>query len=211
MKNKTEESIPHTDVSGNSESQVADAYDSLAIENLRMNQAELDRPAVKPALLTIQIRSPDRLEFIRVHPREDYRVGPVAFIELRGRREIYLVDPRFKSELKPREYWIGELFLATNRLGKPFLWMVKIQSPTGRISDWYTSALDCAERAMTDWIQIVADQEAGLYTIVVAEDRLEEPEFPEQSMQELIRLGFKRRTVNSLDHSVMKAMRGKII
>jgi hypothetical protein len=209
MKKETDNPItPETqpgkpNVSGDGE------YDALAIENLRMDQAELDRPAVKPALLSIPIRKPDRLEFIRVRPGENYRVGPVPFIELRGRGETYLVDPRFRPELKPREYWIVEIFLATNRLAKLFLWVVKLQSPTGRVSDWYNSQLDCAERAMTDWIQIVADQEAGVYTVVAAEDQLEEPEYPEQSMQDLIRLGFKRRIVDSLDHPVMKQLRGK--
>ena len=105
---------------------------------------------VKPELTAIPVKRPEKFEFIRVHPDPEYRCGPVSFITI-GRSEFYIVPPAFRKSLKPREYWIGQIFLAVNRLEKPFLWMVKLQSPTGRISDWYTSEMECAERAMRDW------------------------------------------------------------
>jgi hypothetical protein len=45
--------------------------------------------------------------------------------------------------------------------------------------------------------------------VAVAEDHLGEPEWPEQTFQELFRLGFKRRTVDSLEHPVFKQLRGE--
>ena len=45
--------------------------------------------------------------------------------------------------------------------------------------------------------------------MTVAEDHLGEPEWPEQTFQELFRLGFKRRTVDSLEHPVFKQLRGE--
>jgi hypothetical protein len=63
---------------------------------------------------------------------------------------------------------------------------------------------------MHQWIQIVADQTAGVYTVSLAEEFLEEPEWPEQSFQELFQIGFKRRTVNSLDHPIFKQLRGRV-
>jgi hypothetical protein len=185
-------------------------YDPLDINNLRMDQAELDRPAVKPVLLSIPIRRPDRLEFIRVRAGEEFRVGPVPFIELRGPQEIYLVDPRFKPELRPKEYWVGMIYLAITQYDKPFLWATKLQSPTGKTSSWYDSAQDCAEQAMREWLQVESDQDAGIYLPKRPVDEFPEPAWPEQSMQELIRLGFKRRIVDSLDHPVMKRLRGRV-
>ena len=184
--------------------------DQLNPELFRLDQSELDQPVAKTVLTAIPIRRPEPLEFIRVHPDPKYRMGPVSFIALKQNREYYLVTPALRSELRPREYWIGQIFLATNRLDRPFFWIVTIQSPTGRVSDWYNSALDCAERAMNQWIQIVADQSAGVYTIALAEEPLEEPQWPEQSFQELFQIGFKRRTVNSLDHPIFKQLRGRV-
>jgi hypothetical protein len=186
--------------------------DQLDPELFRLDQSELDQPVAKTVLTAIPIRKPEPLEFIRVHPDPEYRMTPVTFIAIKQNREYYLVKPELRRELRPREYWIGEIFLATNRLDRPFLWIVTTQSPTGRVSDWYTSALDCAERAMHEWIQIVADQSAGVYTVALAEDSdsLGEPEWPEQSFKELFKIGFKRRTVNSLDHAVFKQLRGRV-
>src|SRR6516162_6995606 len=184
--------------------------DQLNPERFRLDQSELDQPVAKTVLTAIPIRKPEPLEFIRVHPHPEYRMGPVSFIALKQNREYYLVTPALRSELRPREYWIGQIFLATNRLDRPFFWIVTTQSPNGKISDWYTSALDCAERAMTEWIQVVADQSAGVYTVALAEEILEEPEWPEQSFDELFRIAFKRRTVNSLDHPIFKQLRGRV-
>ena len=186
-----------------------DAYDPLKPENLRLDQSELDQPAVKPELTALPVRRPGKFEFVQVHPDPAYRLGPVCFIAL-GRDDYYIVPPNFRKNLKAREYWIGQIFLATNRLEKPFLWIVKLQNPAGRTSDWYTSDLECAERAMRNWVQVIADQDAGIYTVAVAEDDLEAPEFPSQSMEDLIKLAFKRRTVDSLDHPVFKQLRGRI-
>jgi hypothetical protein len=183
--------------------------DQLNPELFRLDQSELDQPVAKTVLTSIPIRRPEQLEFIRVHPDPEYRMGPVSFIALKQSREYYLVTPALRSELRPREYWIGEIFLATNRLSRPFFWVVTTQSPTGRISDWYTSALDCAERAMHQWIQIFTDQSAGVYTVALAEDSLEEPEWPEQSFKELFQIGFKRRTVKNLEHPIFKQLRGR--
>jgi len=183
--------------------------DQLNPELFRLDQSELDQPAAKTILTAIPIRKPEPLEFIRVHPDPEYRMAPVSFIALKLSREYYLVPPDLRRELRPREYWIGEIFLTTNRLDKPFFWIVTIQSPTGRVSDWYNSALDCAEMAMHQWVQIVADQSAGAYTVSLAEERLEEPEWPNQTFKELFQIAFKRRTVKNLDHPIFKQLRGR--
>jgi hypothetical protein len=183
--------------------------EQLNPELFRLDQSELDQPVAKTILTALPIRKPEPLEFIRVHSDPNYRFGPVPFINLKQNREYYLVTPGLRPDLRPREYWIGQIFLATNRQSKPFFWIITVQSPTGRISDWYNSALDCAERAMTQWVQIVPDQSAGVYTVALAEEILEEPEWPEQSFDELFRIAFKRRTVKNLDHPIFKQLRGR--
>jgi len=185
--------------------------DQLSPEYFRIDQSELDQPVAKAVFTSVGIKArPPTLTFVRVHPDEDHRSGPVPFIALKESREYYLVAPALRRDLRPREYFIGQVFLAIDRLDHPFFWIVTLQRPTGRISDWYTSQLDCAERAMHEWIQVVADQAAGVYTASVAEDDLGKPEWPKQSFDELFKIGFKRRTVTSLDHPVFKQLRGRV-
>jgi hypothetical protein len=62
---------------------------------------------------------------------------------------------------------------------------------------------------MKEWIQVVPDLHAGLYTAAPAEERLEEPAWPEQPYAELFHIGFKRHTVSGLDHPVFKQLRGR--
>jgi len=178
-------------------------------EDFRIDESDVDQPVVKTELTAIAIRKPEPLEFIMVHPDPEYRFGPVPFIALKQNREYYLVKKELRPHLRPREYWMGQIFLATNRFDKPFFWIVTTQSSTGRVCDWYTSALECAERAMHEWVQIVADMHAGVYLPGPAEEVLEEPEWPKQTFSELFRIGFKRRTVDSLEHPIFKQLRGR--
>jgi len=178
-------------------------------EDFRIDESDMDQPAVKTALTAIAIRSPDPTDFIRVHPDPSYRFGPVPFIGFKQNKEYYLVKKELRTQLRLREYKMGQIFLATNRFAKPFFWIVTTQSSTGRVLDWYTSALECAQRAMNEWVQVVADMQAGVYLPGLAEEKLEEPEWPEQTFLELFQIGFKRRTVDSLDHPVFKQLRGR--
>jgi len=196
--NRVEEIIKHPD------------EDQVNPESFRLDQSDLDVPVAKTVLTAVPVRRPAPLEWVRVHPDPNYRVGPVPFVHLGQTREFYLVDPPLRPQLRPREYWIGEVFLAINRLEHPFFWIVTLQSPTGRSSDWYTSAYECASIARGRWVQVVADQSAGCYQAAVAEEVLEEPMWPKQSFHELFQIGFKRRTVESLDHPVFKQLRGRM-
>ena len=199
------ESVPAPDSDRNK----PDPYDPFSPENLRIDQSELDQPAVKAELTSIPIKKPDSQDFFRVHPDPAYRLSPLAFIELKKNSEYYIVAPEIRKYLKPREYWLGTLFLCVNRYEKLFFWLIKTQSPLGQVSDWYLSALGCAERAMEHWVQLIADKDAGVYTTARAEDDLEEPVFPNQSFAELFKLGCKRRLVDSTDHAVFKHLRGR--
>jgi hypothetical protein len=178
-------------------------------DRFKVDQSELDAPVAKTILTALPIRRPDRLEFVRTHSDPDFRKGPVPFINLKSNREYYLVEPEVRPLLRPGEYSYGTIFLATNRLDKPFFWIVTTQSPTGLVSDWYTSHLECADRAMHEWVQVMADRDAGVYTVAVAEELLDKPHWPEQSFKELFKIGFKRRIVDSLEHPVIKQLRGR--
>jgi hypothetical protein len=183
--------------------------EQLDPEMFRVDQSALDQQATKKVLTVIPVRRPGTNEFFRVHPDPAYSLSPVYFINLKQNREYYIVAPGLRSQLRPKEYSIGQLFLAIDRLDNPFFWLVTTQSPTGRVSEWYLSSLECALRAKPDWISMSADQAAGGYVVTLAEDPLPEPIWPEQSFKELFDLAFKRRFVTSVDHAVFNELRGR--
>ncbi len=67
-----------------------EGYDPFAPENVRLDQSELDRPAVKPELTSLPVRKPEKFEFIRVCSDPDFRFGPISFIEIKRSREYCL-------------------------------------------------------------------------------------------------------------------------
>ena len=128
-------------------------------EALRISQDFAALADVKPILATVPVRKPNRQDFVRVHPSEDYQLT-TALLELKEERETYLVAPDLRHEL------FGELvpvmiFTAINRQGVVFLWRCRLPDETGRTNPWHESALEAAERAKSKWTRVQADMSLG--------------------------------------------------
>jgi hypothetical protein len=184
----------------------AAAPDPFDLEFLRLDQSFLEGVGVKKVLNTVPTRKPNPQEFLPVHPSDKYRL-PLAVIELRDDREIYLLPPPIAQQL-PGEYVMTTLYLAINRQGVLFLWPVKLPGSDGKILVWRTSAVEAAELAMTRWIRVKANLSLGAYEIYEAAATIPDPTWPELTYQEILRIAFKDRYVDSLNHPVVKRLRG---
>jgi hypothetical protein len=177
-------------------------------EDFIIDQSDLDTPVTKAVLTSVAIRRPTSQEFIRTHPT--FRPGPLPFVHLQANREYYIVKPELRSQLRPREYSLGVLFLAVNRADHVFFWPVVLRSPLGKVSDWNLSRLEAAEKARDQWVQVYADMALGAYAVSVAEEELEPPVWPSQSPEELFHLATRRRVIDSLDHAAFRQLRGRV-
>jgi hypothetical protein len=74
--------------------------------------------------------------------------------------------------------------------------------------EWHRSAIAAASLAERQWIRIRANQPNGAYDIYAAEAAIPDPEWPPVPFQELLRIAFKDRLVNTLEHAVIKRLRG---
>jgi hypothetical protein len=72
------------------------------------------------------------------------------------------------------------------------------------------SAAEAAELAMDKWIRITANMALGAYEISEAIGNLSEPVWPEMSFQEILRIAFRDRIVQSLDHPLVQRLRGAV-
>ena len=159
----------------------------------------------------IRCGKPEKHEFIRVRAGEDWRLE-TCLLELKGSQEkpgqeTYLVQPALRSELAS-EVRPAVLFTAISRQKVPFLWRCWLPSPDGRANLWTDTLLDAARLAERKWIRVVAG--AGQYDISEAAGQLSEPEWPDWSLREWIELAFKDRYITSLDHPVIRSLRGEI-
>lgn len=163
---------------------------------------------VKKVLLHVPVRKPNRQEFFRTRPDSDYR-APVATLELKEEREIYVVAPSLVPELAG-EVRLVEIRLCINRSGVVFLWPVTLPAEDGRSNPWHETAREAAVLAEANWVRMSANMGAGCYDVSQAPEGLSEPKWPEQSLHELLRLAFcKGKLIDAFDHPVLKRLRGE--
>ncbi len=161
---------------------------------------------VKRKFVTLKVGKPDKVEFCRVHPDESYRID-TAIVEDKINRESYLVDRALWAEL-PDFIQLVRLCLAVNRHGNAFLWPAKLPDPNGRPMDWHTSMLEAQQLATESWVRVQADMAAGSYAVFEATGNLPDPEWPELTMTELLRLAFKTRFIDSMNHPFLQELFG---
>jgi hypothetical protein len=184
----------------------ADPFDPMS---LRLDQSFLNSGAVKKLLTTVPVRKPNRQDFVRVRPDEKFRLSPAAIIELKEDRETYLVPPAMALNLEG-EFTLATLYLAINCQGVVFLWPVKLPKTDGRRCDWHISAAEAAERAMSKWIRIKSNMDLGAYEIFEAENQLADPIWPDLPLSDILKIAFKGRLIDTLDHPVVQKLRGLI-
>ncbi|WP_430451942.1 hypothetical protein [Rhodopirellula europaea] len=161
---------------------------------------------VKRKLVTLKVGKPDKMEFCRVHPDESYRID-TAIVEDKINRESYLVTPALWPEL-PDFIQLVRLCVAVNRHGTTFLWPAKLPDPNGRPMDWHTSMLEAQELAINSWVRVQADMAAGSYAVFEATGNLPDPEWSDLTMAEMLKLAFKTRFIDSMNHPFLQELFG---
>ena len=73
--------------------------------------------------------------------------------------------------------------------------------------NWHLSALEAANNAELAWTRIQSNMNIGAYEILAAEGDLEDPEWPELSMDGLLEIAFKHKIINRSDHLVLLQLR----
>jgi hypothetical protein len=196
------EVVPPTDA--NAAGPEAAGPDPWDVNALRLDQSFLEGTAgVKKLLTTVPVRKPGVHDFNRVRPDPDYRAN-LAVIRLRDERdEIYLLTPDVARAL-PGEFGMATVFTAINRQGVLFLWPVMLPQPDGRPNEWNRSAAEAAEMAMTKWVRVKANLSLGAYEIYEAQSLIADPVWPEHPFRDLLRIGFRDKLVQSLDHPLVQ-------
>lgn len=205
-----QEILPQVNPSVNGQQTPEPAPNPFDPARLRLSQDFGATLGVKKALLTIPVRKPSKEWFVQVHPDESYRLQ-TAVLELKEDRETYLVDPALWSELATSEATFGTriVYTAINRQNVLFLWPIRLPGTDGKIDDWNRSAVEAAQLATGRWVRIAANMSLGAYDVFEATAKLPEPEWPTLSFGELLRVAFKNRYIDTLDHPVLLRLRGE--
>jgi hypothetical protein len=176
--------------------------------NLRLSQSFAETAGVKKLLTTVPVRKPSPQDFVRVHPDPGFREN-FPIIELKDEREEYLVVANLVPALRG-EFVSKTLFLAITRQGTVFFWPVRLPSPDGKDLEWWRSAREAAELGQKSWIRVMANMNLGAYDIFQAESVIPDPEWPQLGYWDLIKIAFRDRLIDRIDHPVIKRLRGQV-
>ncbi len=186
------------------------APDPFDPAGLRLSQNFAASTGVKKLLTTVPVRKPDKSWFVRVHPDPSYSLE-TAVIELKEDQETYLVERSLWDQLASESTFCPRGFSTSiNRQGGLFLWQVKLPGPDGKLDNWGRSALEAVELAKTRWIRVGSNMSLGAYEIFAANGELSEPEWPDLPFPEILRIAFKDRFIDSMEHPVLRKLRGEI-
>ena len=183
----------------------ADPFD---VASLRLDPSFIETAGVKKLLTTVPVGKPNPQDYVRVHQDPAFR-DSFATIEWKEDRELFIVVPSVAREL-PGECVLVTLYTAINRQGVVRLWPIKLPGPDGRIIEWHRSQAEAAERAIERWVRVKANMSLGAYEISEASATIPDPEWPAESFQQLLRIGFRDRLVDRHDHPLIAKLRGRV-
>jgi hypothetical protein len=165
---------------------------------------------VREVLVTVPFRKPSKEQFFRVHTADHYRcVG--GLVELKDDGDYYWVDRSLWQALDDEPTFSRRrVVTAVTRGGLVFLWGLRMPGPDGKVQDWMAIPQEAARIAAGKWTKLTWDQGQKRHRITVSEHVTDAPTWPDIQFPELLRLAFKDRTITSLDHPVLKKLRGEI-
>jgi hypothetical protein len=177
---------------------------------LRIDQDFAAKSGIVKILTTIAVRRPSKEVFVRTHPDATFRLQ-TGVIEMKDDRETFLADPGLWPMLAGEATFTPKLLVLTvTRAGVPFLWPIRLPGPDGRIDDWNRSALEAADAARHTWVRVVANQHLGAYDVLASSGIVAQPEFPDLTMGQVLKIAFKDRFIDSPDHPTLRRLRGEL-
>jgi hypothetical protein len=186
------------------------APDPFDPATLRLSQDTAAGLGIKKALLTVPVRKPDKSWFVRVHPDPAYHLETFV-VELKEDREVYLVArPLWLALGAEATFSPRALFTAINRQGVLFLWPIRLPGADGKVDEWSRTALQAADMATKGWVRVFANMALGAYEVWEANGQIADPQWSDLPMLELLRIAFKHRLIDTLDHPVLRRLRGEV-
>jgi hypothetical protein len=164
--------------------------------------------ASKKRLVRVSVRRPHRSWWWWTHPNYVLRVATLT--EERGaQKEVYLVSPELVSELG------GDVVRATlhgaiNRQGTFFIICVRLPGPDNRLDPWTESLREALVIAQNEPVRTSANDDDDAYEVRTTPVTVERPPWPAESWEQLLDVAFRGRVIESMDHPVVRRLRGEV-
>jgi len=178
------------------------------LSDLRLDQEYATEWGLNKQQVGTPVRRPNKQSFFRVHPSGEMYFDTMV-LKLENEGQFYLIDKPLWASLM-RELVAMRLYLSQTREGVVFFWPVRLPGEDGQLDPWNASAHEIARRAMYSWVRVISNRNLGAYEVISAANDFVEPGWPEGSLEEWLNLAFKDRIIQTLEHPVLKKLRGEM-
>ena len=188
----------------------------------RKRKINLDRVKVKASqqsvigvtteYTVIPIRNPKPDEFFRVTPGEGYSMN-VNILQMKTDNEWYLVDEDILPEIQlESQLKVMQLYVCVTQNSTPFICLIPLPDSDGKLNSWHESGHKSMEEAKNFWVRRQADKSNGSYLITKAINaQLPDPRWPSEPLEDLIEKAFDRYYIDTIDHPVLRRLRGEML
>lgn len=178
------------------------------LKSLRLSANYGATIGVKKILTNIPVGKPKKTQFFRVHGSVDMTF-PTLILEIKETRETYLVYPDVAQVISELVRPVM-LLVAIDRQNNIFIIPVPLPGESGTRNQWHESLAQAAEMSKKEWVRIVANMHIGSYEVHVATGVLAEPDWPEENLDELIKIAFRGKIISDANHPIVQSLLGEL-
>ena len=172
---------------------------------------EMTQITTESYLTGIAVRKPNKREFVRVHPTDEF-MGNFAILKPeKGLGETYIVVPQIAVQM-PREFTMVQLRLAVTRQEELLLWPVPLSAENGKErGGWGHSQREAVKVAETHWLRMQSNMNLQAYDTMIATAEIPEPVWPNYTWQQYLNKAFPGDfVIEREDHPVLLYLQGKL-
>jgi hypothetical protein len=161
----------------------------------------------KKVLVNVDVGRPPNACYFRTHP--ELRLKARTILQKEGtKRMFYYISPYSGMETHPKLIErLREVELTLTYLwpgGNILVWPVP-QNPDFKV---WRSEQRAATLAETQWTQLAWSERLADYEVTTAENLQKDPEWPEESLEQILKVAFSGRIIDNEDHDYVKELRG---
>ncbi len=154
---------------------------------------------------TIAVRKPTKQEFIRVHPRYNLKTY-VLRVDIEN--QIYLVNRAYWKDLSS-ELIHMMLVPAITPYKTMMVWPIRLPNNDGSIDNYSRSAFQASEVAKETWVRVTANSFSKTYETVPAVSKIDDPEWPSLTLEDIISRAFRPFYIEDLNHHAIRQLTGE--
>ncbi len=167
----------------------------------------------KKLITTIPLRKPrSGLDYFRIRPELEW-AAKIPILDLGREEEKYAVALDIVPEVMDTgRLRFVRLYTGITFNGVLFLSEIPLPDSDGKENEYNRTRGMAYNMATYKWVMIKVNNELGAYEIVYPKSELPEPVWPKEpsDLIKAIEISFKNNLINSIDHPMLKKLRGEI-